>query len=106
MDSRNITIFIENLCASSKDIYRLSNRFIIQYLDQSIFYNNLSSAELSRIISVEWTGMTDEEKQPQVEEALRQKEAHQARLAKQMEDALEAKRAHRAARKTKSAKRD
>ena len=50
--------------------------------------------------------MTDEEKQPWYEEAQRQKEAHQARLAKQMEDALEAKRAHRAAQKTKSAKRD
>ena len=57
-------------------------------------------------ISVEWAGMTDEEKQPWYEEAQRQKEAHQARLAKQMEDALEAKRAHRAAQKTKSAKRD
>ena len=45
--------------------------------------------------------MTDEEKQPWYEEAQRQKEAHQARLAKQMEDALEAKRAHHAAQKTR-----
>ena len=62
--------------------------------------------ELNKEISIEWAGMTDEEKLPWYEEARRQKEAHQARLAKQMEDALEAKRAYAAAKKTKSAKRD
>ena len=62
--------------------------------------------EISKLISKEWAAMTDVEKKPWIEEAIRQKEAHQARIAKQIEDALEAKRAHHAAKKTKTAKRE
>ena len=47
--------------------------------------------------------MTEEDKKPYFEEARRQKEEHQARIAKQMSDAWEAKKAHDEAKKEKSA---
>lgn len=78
----------------------------IQQINSENWEDRQTYGELNKVISVEWADMTDEEKQPWIEEARLYKEAHQVRLTKQMEDALEAKRDHDAARKTKSAKRD
>lgn len=96
----------------ARHLYRFKNSWMlyrdtrVQEIKQDNPKDRRTIAELAKLISKEWNAMTDEDKEPWVEEAEDQKEEHLERIEQQIIDANAMKRALQAAKKVKTFKQD